>query len=164
MDSTASEASFDRFYRASAKSMVAFAFLLTGDSGHAQELAQEAFTRAWMKWPTVERYDSPDAWVRHVLHNLCVSDWRAKRGYRFVPLLDIDKDYLVPDATDRLTVSRALRRLPKKQCEAVFLHDALGHTVPDIAREMSVPPGTVKSWISRAHAILLPALQSHPVA
>jgi RNA polymerase sigma-70 factor (ECF subfamily) len=59
---------------------------------------------------------------------------------------------------DRVAILRALRHLPRPQREALVLHDGLGLTVVEVAVELSVPEGTVRSWLSRARAVLAPIL------
>jgi RNA polymerase sigma-70 factor (ECF subfamily) len=47
-----------------------------------------------------------------------------------------------------------MRRLPGDQARALLLHDGLGFTVTEIARELEAPEGTVKSWLSRSRKIV----------
>jgi RNA polymerase sigma-70 factor (ECF subfamily) len=39
------------------------------------------------------------------------------------------------------------------------MHDGLGFSVAEVARELGVPEGTVKSWLSRGRAVLAPLLE-----
>ena len=52
-------ADFDELYQARYLDIVATVHALAGDLGVAQELAQEAFCRAWQRWGRVARYDDP---------------------------------------------------------------------------------------------------------
>lgn len=61
-----SEAEFDAFYQAQYPRLVAMAYALVGDLGDAQDLAQEAFCRAWPRWSSIARYENPGAWTRRV--------------------------------------------------------------------------------------------------
>jgi RNA polymerase sigma-70 factor (ECF subfamily) len=49
-----------------------------GSVEEAQEVTQEAFTRAWVRWGRIARYDDPGAWVRRVAWNLATSRIRAR--------------------------------------------------------------------------------------
>ena len=63
---------FDDFYSSSAARLIRHGYALTGDLAEAQDIAQEAFARAWQRWPSVRDCDSPEAWVRRVatrVHN-----------------------------------------------------------------------------------------------
>src|SRR3954471_5113332 len=50
-----------------------------GSVEEAQEVTQEAFARAWLRWGRIARYDDPAAWVRRVAWNLATSRIRRMR-------------------------------------------------------------------------------------
>ena len=77
-----------------------------------------------------------------------------------VPLGDVERTADNAEPSTRLAIARALRSLPRGQCQALFLHDGLGQSVPEIARDLGLPEGTVKSWVSRGRAALLPLVRS----
>ena len=52
---------FDEFYRASRQRMLGYVFLLTGDLAEAQDAVQEAYVRAWQRWPTISGYGDPES-------------------------------------------------------------------------------------------------------
>jgi RNA polymerase sigma-70 factor (ECF subfamily) len=67
----------------------------------------------------------------------------------------------VPAPTpDRLALTAALSVLPRQQREALVLHDGIGLSVAEVAEELGVPEGTVRSWLSRARAVLIPILST----
>jgi RNA polymerase sigma-70 factor, ECF subfamily len=117
-----STADFDAFYAATAAGMVRWLVPLTGDLAEAEDVAQEAYERAWLHWSTVSDFASPEAWVRTVARRLAVSRWRRMRNastawVRRTPardLPDLDPGYL--------TLIAALRQLPAKQRVAIVLH------------------------------------------
>jgi RNA polymerase sigma-70 factor, ECF subfamily len=146
----ADEADFDAFFRRTSKRLLGQAYLLTADAARAQDLTQDAFASAWVHWKSVAQYEDAEAWTRRVLHNLCISDWRKRtRASRVLPPAS---NMFPPPGEDHLILLGVLRSLPPNQAKALVLHDGLGFTVAEIAAEMSVPEGTVKSWISRAKA------------
>ncbi len=149
------EHEFDALYRRLSPRMVGQAYAMTGSTAAAEDLVQEAFGRAWVRWSRVRRLENPEAWIRRVMVNQAISDWR-KRSRPEV----LDPRLRPGEVTevDAIWLSDALRTLPRNQCRAVVLHDAAGLTVPEISRQLRVPSGTVKSWISRGRtrlAILL---------
>lgn len=144
---------FDELYEARFGDVVAMAYALTGDLAESQDLAQEAFCRAWQRWSRLAGYDDPLAWVRRVVANLATSRWRrlavVRRHLRRerageVPPLDADHVALV----------RALRALPERHRRAVVLHYLLDLPVAEVAHELGVPPGTVKAWLHRGRTTL----------
>lgn len=141
--------SFDAFFLRSSRSLVVQAYLLTGDQVAAQDLAQEALLRTWTRWPRVRKLDDSLAWTRRVLHNLAVSKSRYDKVRRRP--LDQPVSVLPPNA-EHLDLAKALRALPRDQATALVLHDGAGLSIREIADQLSVPEGTVKSWLSRGRA------------
>ena len=144
---------FDELYQAHYGNVVAMAYALTGDLAEAQDLAQEAFCRAWQRWRRVARYDDPLAWVRRVVANLATSRWRrltvARRYLRGERL-----DHVPGLEPDHVALVAALRTLPDAQRRAIVLHHLADLPVPVIAEEMGVAGGTVKSWLHRGRTAL----------
>jgi RNA polymerase sigma-70 factor, ECF subfamily len=149
----ASAADFDALYQAHYGDVVAVVYAFNGDLSEAQDLAQEAFCRGWQRWEAIAAYDNPVAWIRRVALNLASSRLRhlrvADRHLRrarpaVVPALQPDHVALVT----------ALRTLPGEQRKAVVLHHLLDLPVADVAHELGVATGTVKSWLFRARASL----------
>ncbi len=60
---------FRDFMRARWPAMVRLAYVLTGDQGHAEDVAQTAFARAYASWPNVRRTGNPEAYVRRIVIN-----------------------------------------------------------------------------------------------
>jgi RNA polymerase sigma-70 factor (ECF subfamily) len=109
-------ADFDALYAARYGDVVAMVYALCGDLTDAQDLAQEAFSRAWQRWDRVVRYDDPEAWIRRVAVNLTTSRWRRMRvarshlrRERLVPVPALEPDHVALVAALR-TLSAAARR------------------------------------------------------
>ena len=75
----AAGASFEEFYAATVDRLLGQLFLVTGDLHLAEEIIQEAFTRASMRWSHLCNYDRPEAWVRRVAMNLAADRARSLR-------------------------------------------------------------------------------------
>jgi RNA polymerase sigma-70 factor (ECF subfamily) len=147
------ERDFDPFYQAHYPGLVAMAYALLGDLGEAQDVVQEAFCRAWRRWDTINGYEHPVAWVRRVAMNLASSRWRhlraARRHLRRERAVDVP-----PLEPDHVVVVAALRTLPADLRRALVLHHLVDLPVAEVARELGVPVGTVKSWLHRGRAAL----------
>ena len=66
---TAADEEFADFMRARWPAMVRLAYALTGDAGHAEDVAQAAFARAYAAWGRVRQAGDPDAYVRRIVIN-----------------------------------------------------------------------------------------------
>ena len=150
-------ASFDAFFRSYSRQIVGVAYLLTGDLQTAQDLVQEAFLRALSRWTRISKYDDPQAWIRRVLYNLAVSKSRSNRLRR--KATDLPRSIPPPDES-HLILAATLRSLPRNQMRALLLHDGAGMSVHEVATEMNVPEGTVKSWLSRGRTAAAAILTS----
>jgi DNA-directed RNA polymerase specialized sigma24 family protein len=67
------------FMHARWPTMVRLAYRLTGDQGHAEDVAQAAFARAYASWPRVRRSGDPDAYVRQIVINENRNRFRKRR-------------------------------------------------------------------------------------
>ena len=150
-------AEFDEFYGAAARRVVRHAYALTGNLADAQEIAQEAFARAWQRWDSVRGCDSPEAWVRRVATNLSNSRFRRARTVRAAAWQLVARE--VPEISpDTVALVMALRSLPERQRVVVVLHYLADLPVGQVAAELRCPVGSVKAWLSRGRDALAAAL------
>jgi RNA polymerase sigma-70 factor, ECF subfamily len=155
---TTAEDEFTAFYDATWGRTVACAYAVTGDLGAAEEMAQEAYTRAWPRWSKLSTYDDPGAWVRQVATRQAISGWRKRRTAKgFLARSRPPEPARAPDETS-IAIVAALRQLPEAQRRALVLHHLAGFSVADIAHVEHCPEGTVKARLSRGRAALIPLL------
>jgi RNA polymerase sigma-70 factor (ECF subfamily) len=146
------------FYAASYSRVLAVLAVAAGDRREAEEVLQEAFIRLLPRWPAVSRYDDPEAWVRQVAFRLLSNRFRqVRRSMRAAGRVDVSGVNAEPSSL-AVDVARALATLPLAQRQAVVLHHLAGLPLEQVARELRVPVGTVKSRLSRAREALKPLL------
>lgn len=148
-----SDLDFAEFYAASFGPLTAQLHAFVGDHAEAQDLAQEAFCRAYARWHTIARFDDPTGWVRRVAWNMAISRWRRavrlRRWQRdLLPSAQAGTEGIDPDLV------AALAKLPRHHRQAVVLHYLADFSVHEIAEFCGVADGTVKSWLSRGRATL----------
>lgn len=126
--------------------------LLCGDEARAKDLVQATFERTYRSWSKARDGD-PRAYARHILVNLRIDGWRRTRRELLYAPVDLP-DTATPDhaaaVVARNSVVRALSRLPVKQRRVVVLRHLLDLTEPEVARELGISVGTVKSHNARA--------------
>ncbi len=156
-------AEFDEFYGATARRVMRHAYALTGNVADAQDVAQEAFARAWQRWDSVRKHESPEAWVRRVATNLATSRFRRDRTARAAAhqLLAAEVPEISPDT---VALVAALRRLPERQRVVLVLHYLADLPVGQIAADLRCPVGSVKGWLSRGRDALADLLDSGEIA
>jgi RNA polymerase sigma-70 factor (sigma-E family) len=146
---------FDQFMRGRWPAMVRLAYALTGDAGHAEDLAQAAFARAYASWGRVRRAGDPDAYVRRIVINANRS-WRRRRRVTEELRADLADTLAVhhqPPPEDGALLA-ALSRLGPRQRAVVVLRYWLDLSEVETAAAMNCSVGTVKSQASRALATL----------
>ena len=148
---------FDEFYLGTRRQLLRQLSLMTGDTEQAADVLQEAYARAWQRWGHVSSLSDPTAWVRTVAWRVAISQHRrslvaADRLRRlFVPEAKLDR---APDRDEIIDLRRALRRLSPEHRRALVLFEMCGLSVRQVALEIGVPEGTVKSRLARARASL----------
>lgn len=160
MDRSA-ERDFTAFYDATWGRTVACAYALTGELAAAEDLAQEAYSRAWPRWRSLQEYDDPGAWVRQVVTRLAVSRWRRARTALSFLQSNRHVETAPPPSETTVALVAALRRLPEAQRRALVLHHLAELPVTEVARIEHCPEGTVKARLSRGRAALAELLGDH---
>jgi RNA polymerase sigma-70 factor (ECF subfamily) len=150
---------FERLCRDAYAGVVRTAYLITGDAHEANDIAQEAFARAFERWKTVSALERPEAWVHRVAANLAVSWWRRLRVRRSRPL---PADAVVePPSVPDPALAEALRQLSPAQRTAVVLRFYADRSVEDVADLLGKRPGTVRALTSQGVARLRVLLHEH---
>jgi len=145
--------SFDEFYAAHFGTLVAQLRAGTGDLAEAQDVVQEAFCRALQRWNRLAGYDDPVAWVRRVAWNLATNRFHQIRRYRLFLRRQREEHVPAPNP-DHVALTTALAKLPANQRQAVVMHYLVDLSVAEIAEQIGVAQGTVKSWLHRGRAKL----------
>ncbi len=154
MTVTDQDAEFTAFVQAQAGSLRHTAYLLTGHRHTADDLLQDALVKTWLAWHTIDRA-AAWAYTRRVMVNLSIDRWRRKR-YEAVTL-DVDDRQVDADAPagfaaveDRTLIVRQLADLTPRERAIVVLRYYADLSEADVAAQVGVSIGTVKSTCSRA--------------
>lgn len=125
---------------------------ITGDRDRATDATQEAFIKAYARWPKIRSYDVPAAWVRRIAINASRDTRRSerRRSRREKPHLTEPQPSPSSEVVGLDFAQRILGELPRRQREvaALFYLEDLG--VSEIAKSLGVSTGTVKSHLSEA--------------
>ncbi len=144
-----------QFYEGTSARLVGLLTAMSGNRADGEELAQEAYVKLLGRWDTGSRYDDPEAWLRTVAIRLLISRQRRQSVARLrLPLLAGRQQPVDEPSPDRVTVQEALLRLPADQRAVVLLHHVADLPLEQIARDLELPLGTVKSRLSRGRAAL----------
>ena len=137
------------------------AYKFVGRHDEAEDLTQEIFLRVFKSLDTFDRRANFQTWLMSVSRNLCIDHYRSVRKERQTIDRDVDAAALTPASTERgplaaleqrdrvALLRQALSALPDVLRTAVFLRDLQELSYNEIAVQLQLPEGTVKSRINR---------------
>jgi RNA polymerase sigma-70 factor, ECF subfamily len=134
-----------------------YAMRLTGDAARAEDVVQETLLRAWRHPEVTADPDRPArAWLYTVARNLVIDERRSARFRNELGTPDVEQaaDRAGPDevdsALDRLLISTALSELSEDHRAVVKRAYYQGMSTAQIATELQIAEGTVKSRLHYA--------------
>jgi RNA polymerase sigma factor (sigma-70 family) len=143
---------------------------LGSDEAFAEELAQEALLRLWQR---ADLYDpqrsSVGTWLYRIGRNLHID--RVRREHGWVHVDEVVEQLLADDASlgssaedhvDHAHLKRKIEALPSVQARLVRMSYFEAKTHYEIAQELQMPLGTVKSHLRRAFLKLQSQLRGQP--
>ncbi|WP_085128222.1 sigma-70 family RNA polymerase sigma factor [Mycolicibacter engbaekii] len=143
-----------------------YALRLTGDASRAEDVVQETLLRAWQH-PEVlgDAERSPRAWLCTVARNMIIDERRSARYRHVVASLDettapeqATRDE-VDNALDRMLIGDAMTRLSEEHRAVIERSYYRGWSTSQIAENLGIAEGTVKSRLHYAVRALRLALQ-----
>ena len=133
------------------------ALAITANRATAEDVAQEAFVRAWRHAAVFDPRRAPaTSWISTITRNLAIDSLRLQRSVPIDPddpvWLGIGNNQVAPeaqaehaDAIER--VRAALRTIPVDQRRALVRSAFYGQSASEIAEAEAIPLGTAKSRI-----------------
>ena len=141
--------------------LAAYGYLLTGSQHASQDLVQDAIVKVFVKRRRLDNVRAAEGYVRAAMRTIHLDDvrrvqsWRAKMP-RLAPREQINDTS--DDLATRDLVGRALALLPPQERAVVVLRHYDDLQIQDIAIAMRIAEGTVKRYLSQAHATLAATL------
>jgi len=143
---------FDDWVAARGPALLRLAYVLTGNRADAEDVVQDALSRALPRWDRISAVDDPDAYVRRMVINAHTSWWRKFRR-RESPVAEVRSTSVRSGARD-VELWQACRALPEPLRTAVVLRFYEDMEYAAIAALTGVREGSVRSRVSRGLAIL----------
>src|SRR6476620_1202094 len=147
------------------------AYKFVGKHDEAEDLTQDIFLKLFKSLDTFDRRANFQTWLISVSRNLCIDHYRRVRKERETVDRDVDAGELTPAAPgqnayqaleqrDRVDLLRkAMAELPPTLREAVVKRDIQELSYQEIADQLHLPEGTVKSRINRGRTELARQVQ-----
>jgi len=141
----------------------AFAMTLTGNADQADDLVQEALTRAIAALHSFTPGTNMVAWLMTILRNIFFTQWRKRRtAIQALAFSAPPQNKSHAEQLGNLELNdlrKALTLLPHEQREALMLVGAAGYSYDEAAAICGCVPGTVKSRVNRARTRLATIMQ-----
>ena len=150
MDAATAEV-FDAFVRTRQAALIRYGTALTGDPHSAADLVQDALERTGLAWARVQQQGDPEGYVRRVMANRNISQWRRRRRER---LVEVPPEQGYDDRPTDDAMWNVLATLPRRQRTVLVLRYYEDLSEAEIARVLGIAPGTVKSQASKGIAAL----------
>ena len=155
---------FEELYRENAGRVYAICLRMTGNASEAEDLAQEAFVRAWQKLGSFRGESSFSTWLHRLTVNLVLSDRRSRsRRAKYLTvtgdLSRFEKKTPGPGPHVSLDLEQAIATLPEGARKVFVLHDVEGYRHTEIAEMMGIATGTTKAQLHRARKLLREVLK-----
>jgi RNA polymerase sigma-70 factor (ECF subfamily) len=151
---------FDDTFRRCFGPMVRSLAVAAGDRGVAEDCVQDAFMRAFVRWPRVARLDDPVGWIRHVAVNRMRDHFRKlERGGRAFARLRSQSSFVSDAPEEPNELASLLARLPEQQRMAAALFYVEDLSVGEVADAMDLSEGAVKYHLHAARSTLRGALE-----
>ena len=137
------------------------AYKFVGRHDEAEDLTQDVFLKIFKALKTFDRRANFQTWLISVSRNLCIDHYRSVRKEResvdrsvdagdlSLTSGDIDPLTALERSDRRAFLQRAMNELPPTLRTAVLLRDIREFSYQEIAQQLSLPEGTVKSRINR---------------
>jgi RNA polymerase sigma factor (sigma-70 family) len=157
---------FARLYRANVDRVFMLALRLSANPQDAADVTAETFVRAWRGLPSFRADSSEFTW----LHTLTVRTWRDMLRSRRSKQNELTESALSHDEAEQyqvtaqhsipemLDLERAVLALPPGAREVLVLRTISGYSEAEVADQLGISRGTVKSQLHRARQLLLQAM------
>jgi len=161
---------FEVLVRANQRKVYNLCFRMTGNQEDAEDLAQEAFIKAYQNLAGFKGESGFGPWLYRLASNVCIDHLRREKRREKSSLTYLDEagaaveievadERFSPEATlDRRQVQegigRGLDTLTPEHRHILILREINGFSYDEIAEVLELSAGTVKSRISRARLVL----------
>jgi len=161
---------FESLVRAYQSDVWRFAYHLTRNATVAEDVAQEAFLRAYRAIGSYRGTAKFSSWLLRIVRNCAIDAYRKTRKETAMSEQDRARERDLssvidpPDSVERTRINDAIRRLPMPLREPFVVIEILGFTYEEASTILGTRIGTIKSRMHRARAVLMQALEEKEVA
>lgn len=155
---------FEKLYRSNVGRVYGLCLRMTQDKTQSEDLAQEAFVRAWRKLHSFHGRSAFSTWLHRITVNLVLTHLRSqsRRSQRETTRDPIETHgHVAKGATNpgsKMDLETAIAALPEGARKVFVLYEIEGYPHEEIASMLGIASGTTKAQLHRARRMLREAL------
>jgi RNA polymerase sigma-70 factor (ECF subfamily) len=152
---TSRDTRFEQIFAEYYGDMVAYLYRLVGDQKQAEDLAQDAFVKAYRALDSLPVEANARAWLYRIATNTALDWLRRRRLISWLPLFDRDshpaaRTTFAEASLESVAVQQALVRLGSRYRVPLVLYACQGLSTQEIAEILHISRGAVKTRLFRA--------------
>lgn len=158
------EVSIDKFIeeiKVNRNQMYMVAFSILKNAEDAEDIVQEALLAAYEKLYTLKNDDKFKSWMMRIVVNQAKMHIRKNTSIVYMENIEdvVEKTKEGKNKDEDKDIWEIVLSLKSELSASVILYYAQGYSICEISKIMRVPPGTVKSRLSKARALLKKKLE-----
>ncbi len=163
------EVAFEKLYTMYAENICGAIYTIVQDTSRAEEIVQDVFVKAWNK---AESYDASKGrfftWILNIARNAAIDEVRSKSFKEQKQNLTVDYFVGILEATENeeetpniAPLRASLLQLKEKCIQVISMLYFRGYTQKEVAEELNIPLGTIKTRNRNCISQLRANMSSH---
>src|SRR6185295_1130153 len=151
---------FDLIVKNFSGKVMRLAYSILGNRALAEDLTQDVFVRIWKALPAYRGLSSLSTWIYSITRNTCLTALKRARANNAIsldePLIraEAESEALLTRRSSVIDLPSLLSKVPEKHRQVVMLFYMEEKSYEEVARQLDLPIGTVKTYLYRARKIL----------
>lgn len=142
------EISFDALYKSQYEKMIKLAYRMLGSMESAQDIVQEAFMLALLRWDEVSAHPLPEGWLALTVRNLVQNERRRYENHEELPLDSFTEQ---PDTHQEHPLSYLLpKKLSEEDCRILIWRFEQQMDYQQMADRLGISESACRSRVARA--------------
>ena len=150
-------------YQQHRRKALAIAQRILGDRDEAEDVVQEVFSRLCLRAARFDGRSAYSTWLYRVMVNSSINSLRSRQRRS-----RLETENQAPANPEQQAIERqmekqfaaALEQVSPKHRQVLWLREMRGLSYPEIAVELGIPEGTVKSTLNRGRAQMVKILEA----
>jgi RNA polymerase sigma-70 factor (ECF subfamily) len=155
---------FDLIVKNFSGKVMRLAYSILGNRALAEDLTQDVFVRIWRALPAYRGQSAVSTWIYSITRNTCLTALKRARANNAISLdepsvrAEAESEAFLPRGSSVIDMRSLLSKVPAKYRQVVMLFYMEEKSHEEVARQLDLPIGTVKTYLYRARKTLISVL------